>query len=152
MTVTNDYSNYDDFVWSRYYPSEAEYNEPPTNKILVYGTLRSGEGNHSLMGNSKLLDIIRLRGYVMYTNGGFPYSVPVDDDNKSIVGEIYHVNKAVLSDLDSLEGVSFKHYDRVPAKGYTDVELYIPHSTTRVETLQVIESGDWKDNSYSYRR
>lgn len=141
--------------WESNWETRLDYSAEPTHKILVYGTLRKGEGNHSLLRDSKLLETVRVPGYRMYSNGGFPYSVPVDDESCVITGEIYHVNDAVLEDLDGLEGVKYGHYDRVGVKGYEDVELYVPHDIDRVLHLQVVKDGDWMnavDDLYSWRR
>lgn len=123
-------------------------NPEKRHKILVYGTLRKNNGNYSRLLADGKGDFIRqeiVKGYEMYSNGGFPYCIPVDDESSTIVGEIYLVNDAVLRSLDGLEGVSSQHYERLPVKGMEDegVEMYIPYNRDRVKNLRRIFNGDW---------
>lgn len=117
-------------------------------KILVYGTLRKGYGNHSLLANSEFVKEVTVPGYKMVSNGGFPYSYKVEDMSKTIKGEIYLVDGHTLSRLDGLEGVSSNHYSRVPVDrpGFEGVELYVPHESTSTEYCAPVPSGDFKDD------
>jgi len=73
------------------------------NLVFVYGTLRSGFGNHSLISSSKFLGKgITKKEYALYQMG-IPFLVE-DESHKQIVGELYSVSSHVLQNLDMLEG------------------------------------------------
>lgn len=80
-----------------------------TNKklILVYGTLRPGEGNNRLLVDSKHIGTVRTKeNMVMYSTGrggGIPF-VSKARKISPIVGDIYEVDDAALIRLDALEG------------------------------------------------
>ena len=74
-------------------------------KVFVYGTLMSGDYNHSVIsaGNCKLLrEAVTKREFTLYDLGGFPGMVK--GGNNSIVGELYEVCSATLRRMDILEG------------------------------------------------
>lgn len=122
------------------------------HKVMVYGTLRKGCGNDRLLVGSELVGTFTVPGYKMYSAGGFPYCVKVDDMDQTIVTEVYLVNDSTLESLDGLEGVAYNHYMRVPVDrtGFDDVELYVPHVTTSIDDLPVVKNGDWKDFDSRY--
>jgi gamma-glutamylcyclotransferase (GGCT)/AIG2-like uncharacterized protein YtfP len=68
--------------------------------VFVYGTLKAGFGNHSLLGASKLIGrgVIPGRLYVC----GLPYFK--NEGNSAVHGELYRVTDDVLARLDALEG------------------------------------------------
>jgi gamma-glutamylaminecyclotransferase len=71
--------------------------------VAVYGTLKQGNSNHSLMMDSTLVSKETLKGFIMYNVGGFP--VIYRDTDHSIVVEIFEVSEKILSlHLDPLEG------------------------------------------------
>lgn len=74
--------------------------------VAVYGTLKSGHGNHRLLEHK---DVIYLgtdntkEKFDMYSFGGFP--AIVEGGDKNIFIEVYSApNKEVLDSLDRLEG------------------------------------------------
>ena len=69
--------------------------------VFVYGTLLKGERNHSLIGESRLVDTATVSGYSMYDIGSFPAIVP---GKEIITGEIYEIDSDTLENLDLLEG------------------------------------------------
>lgn len=72
-------------------------------KVFVYGTLRKGGGNHSLLKDAIYVGkAITNEKYSMYVSG-IPYVNP-NDKETNIVGEIYQVDKKTLDNLDILEG------------------------------------------------
>ena len=90
---------------------------PQTHRVFVYGTLRRGHRNHSLLEMSKSIgEAATLRTYWMITTGVFPVvldAVPADFGLPplAIAGEIYHVDDATLEQLDRLERKG-RAYDR----------------------------------------
>lgn len=83
-------------------------------KVAVYGSLRKGLHNHSVLGDSKQLGEDELEGFSMYSLGCYPYVRP-DGSDKTIKVEIYEVNDATSDRLDILEGYregGDSYYDR----------------------------------------
>lgn len=82
--------------------------------VFVYGTLKYGQANHSLIAlenNSSSTfvgaAVTCAETYVIACNGGFPMiqDTRVMGDNKyKIIGEIYNVNEKTIEKLDMLEG------------------------------------------------
>lgn len=81
------------------------------NYVFVYGTLKTGGYNHSLMGNSKSLgEAITVGANYTMRDGGFPMVAAQGDSH--VKGELFEVTDlAVLQHLDWLEGVPH-HFDR----------------------------------------
>lgn len=74
-----------------------------SHKVIVYGTLKKGFGNHRLLETSKFLGTTSVPG-TMYSLGGFP-GVRLDRlGQTSIKCEVYEVDGATLVNLDRLEG------------------------------------------------
>lgn len=72
--------------------------------VAVYGSLRRSLHNHPLLSSSELVGSSVIRGYSMYSAGGFPV-VYYNDSPTPITIEVYKVdNEGVMSRLDSLEG------------------------------------------------
>ena len=70
-------------------------------KVIVYGTLMSGEGNHRYLENGTFLGNAVIEGYDMYNVGWYPAIVPGDN---LIVGELYQVPIEDMPSIDMLEG------------------------------------------------
>lgn len=119
-----------------------------TKKLYaVYGSLRKGLGNHSVLGNAPLVGTIKTKPeYTMYSLGGFPGVVK--GGNTSITLEIYEVkNETIEENLDWLEGYNepndpYNFYN----KEKIDTELgeaYIYFINDDVKDRQIVDSGDW---------
>ena len=86
------------------------------HRVFVYGTLKRGNGNHSLLAESKFVEAsATLKPFWMITTT-FPIVLDdVRDDfagaHGPIAGEIYHVDDGTLAQLDRLERVG-RSYDR----------------------------------------
>ena len=84
--------------------------EPPSEfPVFVYGSLKRGFGNHSLLAMSKFHGCPSTAEdcYHMNSLGAFPAVTTVSDDSEngySISGELYTVDSATLRKLDQLEG------------------------------------------------
>lgn len=107
----------------------------------MYGTLRKGERNHSILQDSKYIGHTYIWGK-LYKIGGFPGFVP-DILGSVVVAEVYDVSQDVLNHLDDLEGVKHGMFQRrrIPTddKGYVSVYVW-PHP---LPENQRIISGDW---------
>jgi gamma-glutamylcyclotransferase (GGCT)/AIG2-like uncharacterized protein YtfP len=125
---------------------------PQTHCVVVYGTLRRGKRNHALLETSRFIgEATTLRTYWMITTGAFPVvldAVPADFGHLplAIAGEIYHVDDAVLEQLDRLERKG-QAYDRkltavdeagrkVQAHVYIGVADYWHHRRLPAWTIQ----------------
>lgn len=71
--------------------------------LAVYGTLREGFGNHSLLEDAELL----YKGYSkipyeMYQAGGIPYLTPSEKEHKIFL-EVYRVSEQTVREINRLE-------------------------------------------------
>ena len=97
--------------------------------VYVYGTLRKGNGNHVILNESQPICDGTLRGYKMFTLGGFPAIVHTGNDSDVVVGEVYRVDTPYVQDrLDSLEG-----YDRTGDR---------PNTFYDIDDVEVCPIGD----------
>jgi gamma-glutamylcyclotransferase (GGCT)/AIG2-like uncharacterized protein YtfP len=68
------------------------------HKIFVYGTLKRGFHNNSILGPSEFLGVrLTQRRFTMYDGRQFPYVIP--EGNHTIVGELYEVDDKILERL-----------------------------------------------------
>ena len=120
------------------------------NKVFVYGSLLSGMGNHSLLGNSKKLGESKSpAGFKMVDLGYFPGVVKSEDGIGDVVGEVYEVDDDTMRRLDRLEG-----YNSInPDNGfYNRIEINTDFGTAFMYTVnhgftrggKFVENGDWK--------
>lgn len=110
--------------------------------IFVYGTLKKGYSNHSILGDSEFVGEFETNDDFILFDCGFPYMV-VPEELKAentlvrtcVRGEIYAVSDPdVLDHLDALEGVAYNHYRHqeitvVPVNSEEDVQraiAYVP--------------------------
>ncbi len=111
------------------------------NRILVYGTLRKGEGLNSYMNNFKYLGLATVEDFEMYSNGYYPM---IKKGKGKIIGEVFEIENGnnEIGILDRIESA----YDRTEVEAKLDgawikVETYIYRGSIR--DLQKINSGDW---------
>ncbi len=88
-----------------------------TPSVFVYGTLMRGFRNHCLLEGATFVGkAITAPNYLLYDSGPYPCLIEVGEGKgRRIQGEIYTINKAILSKLDHLEGVPHL-YKRKKAK------------------------------------
>lgn len=73
------------------------------HNIFVYGTLRSGGGNSSLLRGSKLVSMAETeQKYALYVEG-IPYAVKEEAVSR-IIGEVWSIDSDTLQRIDLLEG------------------------------------------------
>lgn len=72
--------------------------------IFVYGTLKSGYGNHDVfLGGIEHKDAVTVEEkYSLKSNGFFP--AMFDTGVKRVIGEVYNVSPTVMKRIDMLEG------------------------------------------------
>lgn len=115
----------------------------PTTKVAVYGTLRKGQGNSSLLGGAMGLGKVQLQGYEMYTAGGFPVCYRTADKRETIVAELYDVHSIeTLQRLDGLEGHPDWYRREVVSTPLGPAWIYIMTDQGYKQNSKV-ESGDW---------
>ena len=117
-----------------------------TVKLIVYGTLMSGERNHRFCRNAVSITPCTVTGALYDTGYGFPAFMP--EGNTTVKAELIEIPLADWADIDRLEGYP-RLYDRrllqaILADGTTDTGwIYIMN--TLPPMAKVIESGSWKE-------
>lgn len=113
-------------------------------KVAVYGTLRAGYGNHSLLGDSKFIGAGVTAEQFCMLAAGFPVCLDDPGDfsglsKTNITVEVYEVTSdAVLRRLDALEGHP-DWYQRRP------VPVRLEGHDTLIEAWMYIMPGDRSD-------
>lgn len=80
--------------------------------VFVYGTLKRGECRHHHLGDAKWLGRCRTReAFRLFDCGSYPGMVR--GAGCSIEGELWEVDDSRLSELDEVEGVDERLYERV---------------------------------------
>lgn len=128
------------------------YTSGDTKLVAVYGTLRKGNGNHRVMGDSKFIgsgNTVKQFTLTDYCGGGFPaLDKTVPTHNVSV--EVYEVLDAnTASRIDGLEGYGFGFYDRsiieVELSDGTVVEAWTYDIAECSSDCPTIDSGDWNE-------
>ena len=123
--------------------------------IGVYGTLRKGESNHSVLGTSIYVKTLKLYGYKMFGKSDYP-AIIQGGKTDAVVLEIYRIKSQKIADnIDFLEG-----FDRSAPASLSNlytlktimldlfeepIEIYtFDHAPSRVkERGPLLVSGDW---------
>jgi gamma-glutamylcyclotransferase (GGCT)/AIG2-like uncharacterized protein YtfP len=120
----------------------------PTNIVAVYGTLREGLNNHTLISECKRIGLGWLTGFRMHNLGDYPGIVSTLDDGGRIRVEWYDVSDEILEELDRLEG-----YDpnAVDASMYIRKRIFSPYGrgwiylyNKSLDNAPYMEAGDWE--------
>ena len=113
--------------------------------ISVYGTLRKGNGNHTLIKNAEYKGTFTSEPtYGLYSLGGFPGLK--ENGNTAVVMEVYSVNEEEARKVDNLEGYTENEtpyfYDKkiIPTP-WGDAGVYIYVKQPNESSL--IKNGDW---------
>ena len=82
--------------------------------VFVYGTLKRGGRNHRFIAAQQFLGEARTpAGFTLYSLGRYPGMVRAPNDVAGVVGEIWAVDDACVTELDRLEGLAEGLYERV---------------------------------------
>ena len=107
------------------------------HKIFVYGSLKRGHGNNSLLKGYKFLGEAQTVSTFKMYDGGFPYVVDdnIPENEYPIKGELFEVDNEGLTRLDRLEGVSHDHYNRIIVDvaigdAFEDAYMYVASPST----------------------
>ena len=120
-----------------------------TVKLIVYGTLLSGEYNHHFCRNAVKIMPCTVTGTLFDTGCGFPAFQP--EGNTTINAELIEIPLSAWEAIDRLEGYP-RLYDRqlflcTLSDGTTDIGwIYIMNNLPPMAT--VIISGDWKGHRH----
>ena len=113
----------------------------PVEKVFVYGTLRAGETNHSLLAQARLLGTCRLAsGYRLYDLGAYP-AAKKSDTGHALVGEVYGIDGQTLAALDRLEEYPVEYIRERVETDYGPAWIYL--YCLSVARLPLIRHGDW---------
>lgn len=108
--------------------------------LAVYGTLKSGHYNHSVIDDATFIGPATLPGWEMYSLGAFPAIVPSDDSNETVYTEVWGVPN--LERTDTLEGFPNFYNRKKVDTPYGEVWVYYMESVPKRTTLK-IDSGMW---------
>ena len=117
-----------------------------TVKLIVYGTLMSGERNHRFCRNAVSITPCTVTGTLYDTGYGFPAFVPEGDG--VVKAELIEIPIEDWAAVDGLEGYP-RLYDRQLMQAMladgdkTTGWVYIMN--TLPPMAQIIESGSWKE-------
>ena len=131
------------------------------NLVFVYGSLKNGLWNHSVLGDSPFVgEAVTIDRFLM-TTVGFPYMIPknlLTEDHydesylKNVKGEVYEVNENTQKSLDILEGVAHDHYKQEEITVFINGEIktvlaYIP-CDPNVQYYRIVDTN--KDDIYDF--
>lgn len=109
--------------------------------VFVYGTLKSGFRNHSLLANAKFLGIGKTAAeYTLYDMSDFP--AVSTTGQTAIHGEIYQVNDDTFQQIDDLEGHPY-YYHRIEIESQFGLCWIYVMDISKINFKPIIESGDW---------
>jgi gamma-glutamylcyclotransferase (GGCT)/AIG2-like uncharacterized protein YtfP len=122
-----------------------------TERVFVYGTLRTGASNAWRMAGSRLLGPGTVRGR-LYRVAWYPALV-LDPRAGEVRGELHDVPCAMLPGLDRFEGVSAagegSEYRRIRARvtlpGGSEVEAWVWEWRAPMAGLPEISDGEWRE-------
>lgn len=114
-------------------------------RVAVYGTLKKGLSNHSLLQDAEFLGQDRLNNLILYDLGPYPGACLAP--SAGIEVEVYEVNSRTLAHLDRLEDLDENNSDQglyqrrqLPTR-YGMAWVYLYNQATR--GYPVIRQGGW---------
>ena len=111
-------------------------------KVVVYGSLLKGLGNHRVLGDSEFIGECTFQGR-MFSLGAYP-CVSIHG-NTTIKGEMYDVSDSTLRDLDRLEGHPRFYCREVVETSRGPAWVYLINNADQQGYTKVVQSGDWRD-------
>lgn len=122
-------------------------------KVFIYGTLKSGMKNHSVLKTfecEKICDAITVETYPMFQlSDPFPYVANKPGIGYNIIGELYEINDKFINRLDSFEGVPHLYVrgkinvSKIGQKSYEEVNVYfIANEPKYLEKLNFINKWE----------
>lgn len=124
-----------------------ESNDNGTIRVMVYGTLKRGHGNHRALEGAEFLGREVIHGdFTMLDMGWYPGVVraKVGDSEGRVVGEVYRVNEDHLFTMDLIEGHP-TFYERIRVKTrWKNTWLYTLPADYAKSRPTIIADGLWK--------
>jgi gamma-glutamylcyclotransferase (GGCT)/AIG2-like uncharacterized protein YtfP len=119
------------------------------DKCFVYGTLRRGQGAHSMFmeGGTEFIGTDRISG-TMYALGGFPGvrlgdATSFDTEGPKVVGEVFEItDDETPKALDRYEGYP-NLYDRKQVQTENGETVWVYEINRPQMADRIIPSGDW---------
>ena len=114
-----------------------------TTRVFVYGTLLSGEPNHSVLADAELVGEASTEAvFDLVSLGAFPAMVP--GGRTAVAGEVYAISTRTLTDLDRLEGhPHFYRRRRIRLRSGEEVLAYVL-DPDQARGRPAIASGNWR--------
>jgi len=113
------------------------------HNVFVYGTLKSGYGNHALLQRSVKGYSAVAPGINLYKGDYFPFAMR---GQGQAIGEVYEIDNALLKKLDDLEGhPMFYHRELTPVildNGQT-IKAWI-YLYDKAHHYPIIADGNWQ--------
>ena len=120
--------------------------------VAVYGSLRKGLGNHRVIEGSEQLGTDVVKGWEMFSLGGFP---GIKTGSGDIVVEVYKVvSEGIARNLDRLEGFSEQDSAR---NFYNKATISTAFGEAEIYTLEEgyhgdsVPDGDWAKYRHNAR-
>ena len=111
--------------------------------LFAYGSLRSGFGNHCVLGkDSDLLGLFKTEPvYEMLDLGAFPGVI--EGGSTSITGEVWAVDDSTWNRVEVLEGYP-NFYNRISfTTDYGEATMYVLDKNSFSSRGHFVKSGDW---------
>lgn len=110
--------------------------------VFVYGTLKSGWGNHdSYMADAKFIKDVALKGVSIHTDEATRLPFAMKNKKGRIQGEIYEVDDQTLKMLDRLESHPVWYKRQLFKVGKYKVWIYL--NPEEAKDLPIIPNGNW---------
>lgn len=111
-------------------------------KVLVYGSLRMGEGNNYLLEGSDFMGEIKFTGFTLHNLGYYPAIVENEENGQEIVGEVWEITNDTFNRLDRLEGYPHYYNRKQIETEFGPAWVYFNNNSI---SRPIVESGDWKN-------
>jgi len=124
---------------------------PGTVRVAVYGTLKGGYGNHSLLAGSTFVGYGRTVNKYPMIDGLFPYAYEEEGVGYNLSVEVYDVTLDVMDRLDNLEGVEYDHYYptevdiKLDTGKIVTAEMYFACASRDKDEELIDEWGEYED-------
>lgn len=120
-------------------------------RIFVYGSLKRGHFNHSILeeGKARFLTDDAIHGYTMYSLGPYPFIIPAisipgqfyPSSHGIVYGEIYDCSPELVKKLDNLEGHP-RFYQRTT----------VDHVFSKQESYAYVMRDQFASNYFTHKR
>lgn len=118
------------------------------HKVFVYGTLKSGHGNHHILEHDRVIkfgaEIMMYPGHLVDL-GAFPALLKTRTELNQINGELYEVPEEVFRRLDMLEGYP-NFYNREQRVTKNRHEAWVYFVDNGYDNYPLVPRNDWRPN------